>query len=50
MDKSIIERKLARESELVRPESMSILKEFEEIEDLSMLENYSSDDTESSDE
>lgn len=50
MGKSIIELKLEMESKLVRDESMSILREFEESEDLSWLENYSSDDSESSDE
>jgi hypothetical protein len=50
MDESIIGLKLEMESKLVSDESMSILKEFEESEDLSRLENYSSDDSESSDE
>jgi len=50
MGKSIIEQKIEMESKLVRDESMLILKEFEESEDLSRLENYSSDDSESFDE
>jgi len=50
MGKLTIEQKLEMESKLVRDESMTILKEFEESEDLSRLENYSSDDSKSSDE
>ena len=50
MGKSNLEQKLQLESELVRNESMSILREYEESEDLSGLENYSSDDSKSSDE
>jgi len=50
MDESIIEQKIEMESKLVRSESMSILKEFDESEDLLRLENYSSDDSKSSDE
>jgi hypothetical protein len=49
MEKSILEQKLALESELVRNESMRVLKDFEEIENCG-LEDYSSDDSESSDE
>jgi hypothetical protein len=50
ISKSFIEQKIEMESKLVRDESMSILKEFEESEDLSRLEGYSSDDSKSSDE
>jgi hypothetical protein len=41
MDESILELKLELESELVRNDSMTVLNEFEESEDLSRLENYS---------
>jgi hypothetical protein len=41
MDESILELKLELESELVRNDSMKVLNEFEESEDLSRLENYS---------
>ena len=47
MDESIPKEKLGMESELVRGESMSVLKEFEESDDLSRLDGYSSDDSES---
>lgn len=44
MGKLFLEQKLAIESKLVGDESMSILKEFEEIDDFSILENYSADE------
>ena len=50
MGKTINEQKIEMESKLVRTESMSILKEFRECEDLSRILDYSSDDFESSDE
>lgn len=44
IDKSIIGHKLAKESELMRSESMSILKEFWESENFSRIEDNSSDE------
>lgn len=34
MERTILENRLAKESELVRDESMSVLKEFEDIDDV----------------
>ena len=49
MEKSNLEQQLAFESELVRNESMTVLKDFEEIDSF-QLSDYSSDDSKSSDE
>ncbi len=50
MNELIIEQKIEMESKLVRSESMSILKEFDESEDLLRLESYSYDNSKSLDE
>ena len=49
MGKSNLEQQLQTESELVRDESMMVLKEFEEVDEFE-LDYYSSDDLKSSDE
>ena len=49
MGKSNLEQQLQMESELVRDESMMVLKDFEAVDDFG-LGCYSSDDSKSSDE